>query len=104
MLLKVDHDELYDVTKVMNQDRDDYNKEIENMLQQIEKLKTIWQGEDADMFCYKAHEYISNMKKITNTMQKLSKFSDKANQGYAEWDDSFGKELEAEAMNYDEDA
>ncbi len=102
MILKVDHDELYDVTKTIKNDREDYRKEIENMLEQIEKLKTIWRGEDAEVFCSKAFDYIQNMKKIPNTMQQISSIGDKANAGYAENDESFGKQLESEANNYGE--
>ena len=102
MLLKVDHDQLYDVTKVINQDREDFKKEIDSMLKQIDKLRTIWLGADASIFCDKAHNYIANMDKIVKAMEKISKLSDKANGGYAECDESFGKELEAEALNYDE--
>ena len=103
MILKVDHDELYDVTKILKNDREDYRKEIDNMLAQIEKLKLIWHGEDAEIFCSKAFDYIQNMKKISNAMGQISAVGDKANAGYAENDESFGKQLETEANNYGED-
>ena len=102
MILKVDHDGLYDVTKTLKNDRDDYRKEIDNMLKQIEKLKTIWKGKDAEIFCSKAHDYIQNMKKIPNTMQQLATVGDKANAGYADNDELFGRQLESEANNYGE--
>ena len=101
MVLKVDHDELYDVTNVIKKDREDYKKEIENMLKEIERLRTIWQGGDSQVFCDKAFDYIQNMKKITNAMLSIKDFTDKANQGYAENDESFGSELEVEANNYE---
>ena len=100
MIIKVGHSELFDVTKTLKQDREDYDKEINNMLDQIERMKAVWTGYTADVFYEKVTEYVKNMKKITNAMNTISAFTDKANEGYIEMDESFSKELEAEANNY----
>lgn len=102
MLIKVGHDELYNVTDVLKKDQEDYDKEIEKMLQQIEILRGVWQGQDAKIFCDKAHDYIENMKKITTTMGNIKSFCDKANRGFADIDTGFAKQLNAEANNYEE--
>lgn len=100
MIIKVGHDELYDVTKVLKQDQEDYDSEIDKMMEIIENMKTVWKGTEANVFYAKATDYIKNMKKITKTMGSISRFSDKANEGYAEVDESFSKELEKEANDY----
>lgn len=102
MILKVKHEELRNVSKTMTKDGEAYDVEIKNMLEQIEKLKTIWQGEDAEQFYKNVKEYIEKMKNIPIALRNMSKFIDKANGGYSENDESFGKELEVEADNYDE--
>lgn len=102
MIIKVGHSDLEDVTKTLNKDQEDFDKEIANMLDQIDRMKAIWSGTDASIFYEKATEYISNMKKITSTMKSISTFSDSANKGFIEVDESFGKELEEEANKYDE--
>ena len=102
MIIKVGHNEINDVTKTLNQDQQDFDKEIDTMLGQIERMKGIWSGTDASIFYEKATEYIKNMKKITTTMKNISNFSDKANNGFIEVDQSFGKDLEEEANKYDE--
>lgn len=102
MLLKVKHEELNGVLKTMVTDGDAYDSEIDNMLKQIEILKTIWQGDDAEIFCKNVGDYITKMKNIPIALRNMSKFIDKANNGYTENDEAFSKELETEATNYDE--
>ena len=102
MVVKVKHDELNEVSKVINKDSEAYDVEINNMLQAIEKLRGIWQGEDSETFCNNATEYITKMKNITRTMRNMTRVIDTANVGYEECDEAFGNALEAEAMNYDE--
>ena len=102
MIIKVKHKAIEDITKTINQDQEDFDKEIDNMLGQIERLKAIWQGTDANVFYEKVTEYIKNMKKITNTMKTISNFSNSANKGFIDVDQSFGKDLEEEANKYDE--
>ncbi len=102
MLLKVKHEELDGVLKTMNTDGDTYDSEIDNMLKQIEKLQTIWQGQDAEIFCKNATEYITKMKNIPVALRNMSTFIEKTNKGYTEKDEEFSKELETEATNYDE--
>lgn len=98
MVLKVNRDELYDVTNVMKKDKDSYNQEVEKLQQNIETLKTIWQGEDSRVFCEKASEYFTKMKEISTTLDTLSEFCDKTNKGINDADEDFGKSLETEAL------
>jgi uncharacterized protein YukE len=102
MLLKVKHEELENVTGVMVKDGDAYDIEIDKMLEQIEKLRTIWQGKDAEIFCDNVTNYITKMKNIPKCLRNMSKFVNNVNNGYTEQDESFSKELETEANNYDE--
>lgn len=102
MLLKVRHEELYDVVNTMEKDGDAYDTEIDNMLKEIEKLRTIWQGQDAKIFCDNAQNYITKMKNIPVALRNMSTFTKKVNGGYSDNDESFSKELETEANNYEE--
>ena len=103
MLLKVKHEELNNVTSVMVKDGETYDAEINKMLEQIEKLRTIWQGQDAEQFCNNVTNYITKMKNIPICLRNMSKFVNSANSGYTEQDESFSQELEVEANNYDEE-
>jgi uncharacterized protein YukE len=103
MLLKVKHEELNNVTGVMVKDGEAYDTEIKNMLEQIDKLRTIWKGQDAEIFCDNVTNYITKMKNIPICLRNMSKFVNDVNNGYTEQDEAFGKELEVEANNYDEE-
>lgn len=102
MLLKVKHEELRGVLNTMKKDGDAYDTEIEKMLSEIDKLRTIWQGQDATIFCDNVHAYITKMKNIPIALRNMSTFINKANNGYEENDESFSKELQTEVDNYDE--
>lgn len=102
MVIKVGHDGLYEFAKTTKKDKEDYEREIEKMQAQIEILRGIWIGEDAKIFCDKAHDYIENMKKITHSMGAIYTFSEKANKSFAEADLEFAKKLNEEANNYEE--
>ena len=102
MVLKVSPGELRTVTDTMKKDKEEYEIEIEKMLSEIDKLRTIWQGTDATVFCDNVYNYVSKMKNITIALGNMSTFMNNANNGYTENDEEFSKELETEATNYDE--
>ena len=102
MLLKVKHEELDGVQKTMVKDGDSYDTEIDNILKQLDILKTIWQGQDSDIFMKHVVGYVEKMKNIPIALRNMSKFVDKANKGYTEKDEEFSKDLQKEATNYDE--
>lgn len=102
MKLKVKQKELNDVVDVMKKGGDDYDTEIDNMLEQIEKLRHVWIGTDATVFCDNVEGYITKMKNIPICLRNMSKYTKEANAGYKEKDDEYAKELNKEATNYDE--
>ena len=99
MILKVNHGELDNVSDVMVKDVDIYRKEIDNMEKEIERLQTIWQGEDSDIFCTNALNYIRKLKGIPESLETMSKFMNKSNEVFRKTDEEFGKKLETEALN-----
>lgn len=103
MELKVKHEELHNVMGTMRKDGDAYSVEIDNMLKQIEELRIIWQGQDAEQFCNNVSQYIEKMKKIPAALTQMSGLVEKANAGYSDNDEEFSKELQTEVDNYDEE-
>jgi len=101
MLLKVKHDELKNVKDVMIKDSALLDDEINILKEQIEKLRTIWQGQDANMFCDNVYNYIERMKTIPASIRTLGDFINKANNRYAENDEMFSRELQTEVDNYE---
>lgn len=102
MILKVKHEELKKVKDVMKNDGELLDNEIAIMLEQLEKLKTIWQGQDSDVFCSNVYNYVTRMKTIPSSLRVLSEFIGKADNKYIDNDDAFSQELKTEVDNYDE--
>ena len=98
MILKVDPDELLDVTKVMKKDVERFNKEIANMEGSLEKIRNNWKGVDADAFTTNFTNFIKKMKAIPKSIETLSKVCDKTNEGYTTRDEEFAKELKEGAV------
>ncbi len=98
MILKVDPDELQDVTKVMKKDAERYYKEIENLEGSLETIKRNWVGEDADAFTTNFTNFLKKMRGIPATIETLSKICDKSNEGYTTRDKDFARELKEGAI------
>ena len=98
MVLKVDHEELSNVTSTMKKDAEKTKTEIENMEKALERLRNIWEGQDSDAFCTNLENFLTKFKGIPTTLETISKVCDESNAGFKERDEEFGKALEAEAV------
>ena len=102
MLLKVKYDELKEVANTTNNDSSLLSEEIKKLLEQIEKLKSIWQGVDADAFYGNAYDYFQKMTTVYATLNNLGRFIDNVNNKYKNSDETFSRELDTEVDNYEE--
>lgn len=80
----------------MTRDADDLDDAIQYITQQLEILRGIWEGQDADKFFGVARDYFENMSKIPQTMRKMGKFVDRANGDLNDGDETFSQELKTE--------
>ena len=74
MNIKVNFDELDNVKNVMTKDKESFSYEVKRLLDATEKLRTIWTGDDADMFFNNAYPYIKRMSVIGEAMGTLGDF------------------------------
>lgn len=102
MDLKVNHSELNRVKTTMVKDAEDLDACVDKLKGQMEILRSIWQGNDADVFCANVSEYFDKMKGLPVSMRAMGKFIDKANGDFQDGDDSFSKELETEVDEYEQ--
>lgn len=96
MVIKIKHEELKQVKDVMKKDADLLVGEIDILIAQIEKLKTIWQGQDANVFYNHMMDYTSKMKTIPAAMTRISEYINKVNNRYADSDRAFSRQLRTE--------
>ena len=97
-ILKVDPEELAILKEGMDKDSGLYDDEIEKMLKLIEKLRSVWIGEDATIFCDNFKDYVNRMKNLTANMRTISKGVNIMSKGYVEKDEEFGVELKKEII------
>ena len=100
MELKVNHEDLRNVKNNLTKDKEDLEKEIDNLFRQLELLQDVWQGTDSKAFCDNFLYYLDHMKHIPTTFGNIAKFVDYANKGYEQEDEVFAQEMKMEASKY----
>lgn len=96
MKLRVEYDELECIAKNLQNDKSGLEKEINNMLASLERLKTYWQGDDVDRFHEKAYNYVNRMKVLTAFMDTTGQFISYGSKQYQNQDASFANNLNKE--------
>lgn len=84
MIVKVKFEELNEVKNTMLKDKNSFEIEVNRLLGAMEKLKTIWTGDDADMFYKNAYPYIKRMRVISEAIETLGNFIDGSAKQYVE--------------------
>lgn len=101
-MIKVKHTELEKVANTIKTDSEEYSVEIESMLNNIEQLKNVWQGGDSEQLCENLNSYVTYMKNIPVAMTNMYDAINIVNNGFKDIDESFGKQMNPEADNYEE--
>lgn len=102
MIIKVDKEELKNVSNDLLKSSDNISYEIGVWEKAIEKLKNIWQGQDADVFYSRIDSYLLKLKMLSETSTSIGKFIDRANNKYIEKDKEFASELKKENDQYEQ--
>lgn len=97
MIIKVKHNELKNYADHTNKNSALLENEIDSVIMNVEKLGTIWKGDDYDKFKDNILSYFTRMKVIPNTLSTISSFIKKVDDNYIESDESFARELRNEA-------
>ena len=99
MKIRIDHGKMVEVTKRLKTEADRLMAEIEKMEGNIEELKPVWQGEEANIFYIKAKNYTTKLKSVPKTYESMAIFLERANIRYKEADIALSKEIENVRMN-----
>lgn len=94
MKMLIKHQLLDDVINKTSLNSETLFQEIDAMNQEINVLKTIWQGEEAGIFYIKIENYLEKLKSIPETYNTFSKFMKKANIAYRQADESFALDMQ----------
>lgn len=91
MRIRVNHGELDDVKNKMIENSNELFNEINGIIKDIEVLKTMWSGDEANIFYTKIDNYLFRLKSVPETLNSFSKVINKGNIMY--------KNLDLEAKN-----
>jgi len=102
MNIKVNFSELEEVERIQKNNQDLLYQEIERLLKSLERLKSIWNGEDFERFYENAYNYISRMKVLCSFMDTMSEVMKNASELYKEQDENCSNSLKEEEAILDE--
>ena len=99
MRIRVNHGELNQVREVLFSDSQELLNEVTAIENNIEELKTVWQGEEANIFFIKINNYLNKLKSVPLTYQSISTFINRANILYKQADLNLKKEINSARVN-----
>ena len=103
MDFEVDTDILRVTENTLHKDADRFNEELNLWNEEIDKLKTVWSGEDADIFYTRIGEYLLKLKMVSETENVFGNLLNKSYTTYEEQDSSFSSELKKDNAQYDDE-
>ena len=101
MELKARYDDIDIFCKKIGEDSESLNACLETMQNDIKELNTIWNGDDAKVFCEKFNNYLEKVKSISLAYNNIENSMKKANVLYKECDNNFAENIKKSVM-YDE--
>lgn len=101
MKLKVKNEELNQVKEKLDDKTVDLQKQLQNLLVQVNELKKVWQGEDAEEFYNKAEIYIKYLEVVPKIYAFLSTVIDGANKTYKQLDSEYAALMKKAVVNHE---
>lgn len=96
MRVRVDFEKMESLAKNINEDAEGLEKEINSLMNSLERMKFAWEGPDADIFYSKAHEYINRMYVLSEFMKTTSGTISYNSMQYQDQDMAFSNDLKKE--------
>ena len=103
MKVRVEYDELEYITKNTKENKSDLEVEINKLLESLGRMKSMWQGQAADIYYSKAEAYIGRMKVLTTFMGETSDLVKFGTEQYQEQDQGFSRDLNKEVIEDERD-
>lgn len=101
MKLMVKNDELDNVLERLSDNEIDLQKQLEELQKQIERLKEIWQGEDANALYNKAESYLEFLDFLPVVYNTLSSLMNAANNKYRVIDSDYANMLKKAVVKHE---
>lgn len=102
MILKVDKEELQNVSEELLKSSSTFVEEIKLWEKEITELTEIWDGYDAQLFYDRITTYLEKLKMVSACSNSLSTIISKTNGEYIKKDEEFANDLKKENDELDE--
>ena len=102
MILKVDKEELQNVSDELIKSSSSFEEEIKLWEKEVSELKEIWDGYDAKLFYNRITSYLEKLKMVSACSNSLGTVISKTNSEYIKKDDEFANDLKKENDELDE--
>ncbi len=100
MNLKVRYSEVRNFADVIEKDSLVIDEEINNILKDLDRLTTVWQGYDSEQFHEHATAYFTTMRNIPRAMRNINKSVGAALDSYRSSEEAFSSLLRGERERY----
>ena len=92
MEIKVNHSELFNINSLIEKDSED-------LVNNIETLKQIWQSNESNTYCEKLNAYLDKIMTIANAYKSLGDAIKTSNINYQECDSNFAGVMRESVIN-----
>ena len=96
MILKVDKEELNNVSDELIKSSTSFSDEIDVWEKAITELKEIWDGDAAQKFYSKIDPYLEKLRMVSTCSNSLGTIIEKTNKEYIQKDEAYADELKKE--------
>ena len=103
MKFEVDSEELKNIETNFKKSSDEMNEYLIYWRNQIDNLKQIWTGEDADIFYERMEAYLKKLDMLAETKNVFGKAFKQSYSVYEDKDEEFAKQLINENKQYDDE-
>ncbi len=93
MELKVNHKELNIVAKETGNNANLLDEEIDKLVDGVNELKEIWQGQDSDEFCDRVYSYLKDLRVVPEIYRTLDEFMKNTDMNYKDINVEYSNEL-----------
>ena len=101
MNFELDSEELKRTERTLSNSSESFKEYLTEWRNEIDTLKTIWSGDDANVFYSKMEEYLSKLDLVSETTSAFSSTFNTSYTIYESKDNEFSKELDSENQQYE---
>ena len=101
MRVKVNNNDLEELLKSMVKNREDLRTYLKELMGQINVLKEVWQGEDAEVFYHKAETYLKFLESVPNYYNNLDNLIGSASKSYRAIDSEYAQRMKKAVVEHE---